>query len=130
MPCMHDSMQMHGCLTGGGRNPNSMANLVSFKRCPKCGYKAGNRIGSRPGGTQCPGMVKERDAEGNIIVDADGSELATRCTYIFVSTAEAALEKSAEDATLALPMLLPADTESLKLIHLQKSFQSLCKKVS
>lgn len=75
-------------------------------------------------------MVKERDAEGNIIVDADGSELATRCTYIFVSTAEAALEKSAEDATLALPMLLPADTESLKLIHLQKSFQSLCKKVS
>ncbi|CAL8465823.1 g5359 [Coccomyxa elongata] len=112
-------------VTGGGRNPTSIANLASFKRCPKCDYKAGNRIGSKPGGTQCPGMVKERGDQGNIILDADGNEVETRCTYNFVSSAEAALAKSAEDATLSLPMLLPPDIESLKLIHLQKSFQSL-----
>ena len=125
-----DLMQMHGCRAGGPRNPHSMANLASYKRCPKCDFKAGNRIGSKAGGTRCPGMVKVRDAEGNIILDPDGNELVTRCTYIFISSTEAALEKRAEQASMALPMLLPTDTDSLKLLPLQKSFDNLCKKVT
>lgn len=68
-------------------NANSMANLQRLKACPKCGHTYGNKMGGRPGGSQCTTMVPVVDGNGKLLTNEHGQPVLARCPFVFISNA-------------------------------------------
>uniref|UniRef100_A0A061SJ27 Uncharacterized protein n=1 Tax=Tetraselmis sp. GSL018 TaxID=582737 RepID=A0A061SJ27_9CHLO len=109
------------------RREKSIANLQQHKSCPLCGQVYGNKMGGKPGGSQCIRLVPVTNDKGIAVCDEEGNPILQRCPYVFRSNKQkhreflgSAYSPTIKDSTSQQPK---------KLQKLESSFSASLKKV-